>query len=139
MASLRTGARLCERGHGLVRPVIRPTTEMARTWTCRKCRTVSPKVKRKCPNCGSKRPVRKTSAQIALAEPYEVWAERFGETCNICGRPATSTRRLDRDHDHVTGAPRGLLCVRCNRALPTWVTADWLRKAAAYLERAART
>jgi hypothetical protein len=29
-----------------------------------------------------------------------------------------------------------LLHARCNRALPSWVTADWLDKAAAYLRRA---
>jgi hypothetical protein len=56
------------------------------------------------------------------------------ERCAICGRKPTANRKLDRDHDHKTGEPRGLLCVRCNRALPDWCGADWLRKAADYLE-----
>jgi hypothetical protein len=70
----------------------------------------------------------------ALADPYELWVKRFGSHCGICGRAPTVRRRLDRDHDHRTGVPRGLLCARCNRALPAWVTAAWLRAAATYLD-----
>lgn len=109
---------------------------MKRTWTCRKCQVKWPRTRQKCSACGGRRPERKTAAQKALAEPYEVWEARFGATCNICGRSASSRRRLDRDHCHKTLAPRGLLCARCNRALPNWVTADWLTSAARYLERA---
>ena len=71
----------------------------------------------------------------ALDAPYEEWAARFGETCGICGRPPGPNRRLDRDHCHRSGAMRGLLCARCNRALPSWIDADWLKRAVAYLER----
>lgn len=67
--------------------------------------------------------------------PYERWVELFGELCGICGRKPSTKRRLDRDHDHATGEPRGLLCARCNRALPSWMTAKWLRLAVIYLER----
>jgi hypothetical protein len=105
-----------------------------RIWTC-KCGQRSPRIKQKCPSCGKPRPKRKTAAQRALVDPYEVWEQRYGATCGICGREASERRRLDRDHDHRTGLPRGLLCARCNRALPNWVTSDWLRAAAAYLER----
>lgn len=58
-----------------------------------------------------------------------------GDHCAICGKPPMS-RRLDRDHDHKTGKPRGLLCHRCNRHLPSWITAEWLRAAADYLDSA---
>lgn len=109
----------------------------ARMWTCRVCRVVLPRTKPKCPACGSSRPVRKTAAQRALAEDYTVWVERFGETCGICGRSPSARRRLDRDHDHKTGAPRALLCARCNRGLPSWVTPEWLDRAAEYLRKAA--
>jgi hypothetical protein len=108
---------------------------MARTWTCQNCRTVSAKVKKRCPACGRKRPVRKAAHLRVLEDPYEVWVERFGDRCNICGRAASASRRLDRDHCHGSGAPRGLLCNRCNRALPAWVDADWLEAAAVYLRR----
>jgi hypothetical protein len=108
-----------------------------RFWTCTGCKTRHPRRKQKCP-CGKARPVRKTNAQKALVEPYEWWTERFGETCNICGRAPSARRRLDRDHDHGEGLrPRGLLCARCNRALPGWVTSEWLLAAAAYLDKSA--
>jgi len=54
--------------------------------------------------------------------------------CFICGRKPTVKRRLDMDHNHKTMKIRGLLCVRCNRALAHWMTSKWLRRAAEYLE-----
>jgi hypothetical protein len=89
-----------------------------RFWTCRRCKARLPRLKQKCA-CGQARPVRKTAAQKALEDPYEVWEERFGAECGICGRVASDRRRLDRDHCHKTGAARGLLCalqsVACRR------------------------
>lgn len=67
-------------------------------------------------------------------EQYEVMLAGQDGHCAIC--PSTpKTRRLNVDHDHPTDTVRGLLCHRCNRALPTWVTPAWLRAAADYLER----
>jgi len=53
----------------------------------------------------------------ALDLPYETFVKiNKGEHCGVCNaRPAG--KRLDRDHDHNTGLPRGLLCRRCNRLL----------------------
>ena len=71
----------------------------------------------------------------ALTLTYEEYIElNGGEHCSICGKLPT-TRRLDRDHDHKTGLPRGLLCHRCNRQLPSWMTEEWLLSAADYLHR----
>jgi hypothetical protein len=67
---------------------------------------------------------------------YEAWVETFGEVCGICLIEPSADRRLDRDHDHRTGAARGLLCHRCNRTLGTQIDAAWLRRALAYVERA---
>jgi hypothetical protein len=79
---------------------------------------------------------RRPKHMIALEQPYEVYVElNGGEHCAIC-RALPKTKRLDRDHDHRTGRPRGLLCHRCNRALQVWVTVEWLAAAGAYLERA---
>jgi hypothetical protein len=77
----------------------------------------------------------------ALDLPYEHYVQLNGgvEACGICGKPPRPGRRLDRDHDHKTGRPRGLLCWSCNRQLRTWATVTWLKAAAAYLERSSET
>jgi hypothetical protein len=40
-----------------------------------------------------------------------------GGGCAICERPPRPDISLHVDHDHVSGAVRGLLCFRCNNAL----------------------
>jgi len=60
-------------------------------------------------------------------------AQRGG--CAICGAPEPATGSLHVDHDHATGAVRGLLCVRCNNALGQFNESDALFQAAAdYLD-----
>lgn len=63
---------------------------------------------------------------------YDALLEFQGGVCAICGAEPKS-RRLDRDHDHKLMVVRGLLCVRCNRNVPDWVTPEWLEACAAYL------
>jgi hypothetical protein len=74
---------------------------------------------------------------VGLDISYEEYVEiNGGEFCGICGRPPSAKRRLDRDHSHEDGRPRGLLCARCNRHLAHWLTvedAKWLRDALKYL------
>lgn len=70
---------------------------------------------------------------------YDALLAAQGGQCALC--PNTpKTRRLHVDHDHLspTHDVRGLLCMRCNRNLPTWVTPDWLERAADYLNRATK-
>jgi|SRR6185369_1547631 len=57
---------------------------------------------------------------ITLAD-YNAMLRRQAHRCAICRRPETvrikrtgELKRLAVDHDHVTGAVRGLLCHRCN-------------------------
>ena len=115
-------------------------------WTCQrqiarvKCGHVNPGRKQICERCGKRRPARKRPAHMAALEiPYERYVEiNGGEHCGICGAPP-GRRRLDRDHDHRTGEPRGLLCWACNRQLRSWATVDWLLAAAEYLRRAAES
>jgi hypothetical protein len=112
-------------------------------WICRrvtdgvKCNAINSKTKRKCPACGKPRPAKRRPKHMAALElVYEQYvALNGGEHCGICGRKPSARRRLDRDHDHASAAARGLLCSRCNRALPSWCSPSWLRAAAAYLER----
>jgi hypothetical protein len=111
-------------------------------WTCQRvtsgqrCSTLNPNRRRICERCGKRRPARKRPAHMsALDINYEMYVEwNGGEHCGICGK-VSNGRRLDRDHDHKTGKPRGLLCWSCNRQLRSWATVEWLRSAAAYLER----
>jgi hypothetical protein len=65
---------------------------------------------------------------------YDRLLEQQGGKCGICGRAPSERRRLDIDHDHKTMKIRGLLCARCNRAIPNWMTESWCRKATDYLE-----
>ena len=114
-----------------------------KTWTCQrvaagsKCGHRNPSRKQKCLACGKTRPARRRAAHLkALDASYEDFVTlNGGNFCAICGRKPTARRRLDRDHDHKSGLARGLLCARCNRALPSWVTHTWLLSAAAYLSR----
>ncbi len=69
-------------------------------------------------------------------EAYEALHDRQGGLCRICGKPETlPMQRLSVDHDHTTGAVRGLLCSRHNKALGLFGDdPDLLRAALAYLE-----
>jgi len=65
----------------------------------------------------------------------QIWDEQQG-CCAICSVPAAKGEPLHVDHDHETGAVRGLLCGHCNRAIGL-VRDDPViaKKAAGYLDR----
>ena len=114
-------------------------------WTCQRqtngqrCGRKNPSRFQVCRLCGKRKPPRKRPAHLrALEHTYAEFIFYNGgvERCGICGAEPSGSRKLDRDHDHADGGrPRGLLCHRCNRQLPSWVTPEWLRAAADYLER----
>lgn len=117
----------------------------ANFWTCKRvrggvrCNARNPNVKRLCIVCGAPRPARRQPTHMrALAIGYDEYVlANGGDQCGICLRVRGPARKLDRDHDHKTGKVRGVLCPRCNKILVYWMTPEWLRAAADYLERAA--
>lgn len=50
-------------------------------------------------------------------EEYDGLLSRQGGVCAICRQPCRTGQRLTIDHDHDTGAIRGLLCRNCNAGL----------------------
>ena len=68
-------------------------------------------------------------------EAYAELLERQGGVCAICGKPPKDGgRRFNVDHDHRTGAVRGLLCWTCNHfLLGKYATPAKLLAAARYL------
>ena len=73
------------------------------------------------------------AAQLGVTPAdYDRLLAAQGGHCALCPNTPKS-RRLHVDHDHRTGAVRGLLCYRCNRALPAYVDATWLALASVYV------
>lgn len=91
--------------------------------------------RRKCVNCSKPLPKRRvpkhalTLRDQSYAAYVEVAREIHGvtdESCCVCGKPRPQERHHDRDHDHVTGQPRGLACGGnrgCNVLMVPWITA----------------
>lgn len=74
-------------------------------------------------------------ARLGLTlEGYDRLLALQGGVCAICGKPP-KRNRLAVDHNHDTGAVRGLLCFRCNYGIG-WFQSDAarLRKVLGYLE-----
>ena len=69
-------------------------------------------------------------------EWYDEVLAAQGGGCDICGKPPRDDISLHVDHDHESGALRGLLCFSCNNLLGD-VRDDGalLSRAAAYLDR----
>lgn len=66
-------------------------------------------------------------------EQFNALMSAQGGVCAICGKPPQA-RSLSVDHNHTTGAIRGLLCAACNRAIGMMRDSPGLlRKAADYL------
>jgi hypothetical protein len=73
---------------------------------------------------------------ITIAD-YDVMLAAQGGGCACCGAKANRTgKRLFVDHDHDTGAVRGILCHKCNAGIGALGdSVDGVRRALQYLER----
>lgn len=61
---------------------------------------------------------RKRERQFGVThDQFLVMLEAQGGVCAICGNGNGNDRQLSIDHNHQTGAVRGLLCDRCNPLL----------------------
>lgn len=80
---------------------------------CTKARDTGPRAQQKRDYAWKK----KLADEFGMA-PEDYWEmfDRQGGLCAIC-RNQPDWRRLAVDHDHVTGAVRGLLCSQCNTGL----------------------
>ena len=125
------------------------------TWLCR-CGHRNEKVWTKCRGEGCKRN-RPSKRQPDHMKALDLSYEEFGElnhlihgvdedTCAICGEPGRSDIRLQRDHSHYGGYPRGLTHAACNGRLGQieggrWARGEqfdlsgWLRRCADYIDR----
>ena len=127
----------------------------SRYWLCPGCATRHPRIRQKC-ECGRSRPKKRVPvhARTLRDDSYVVYeavnaslhASAFNgewtpDCCGVCGKPPSTARHMDRDHDHVTGKPRGLACPGnqgCNALMPRQLTLERARLIVGYLERAAR-
>ena len=90
---------------------------------CRYCReemspeyTRAGRFRRACAACRASRV--QPQARIGLSiRDYDLMLEKQGGGCAICGSLTNGGRAMAVDHDHVTGAIRGLLCMHCNLGL----------------------
>ena len=112
-------------------------TRTPKRWSCRKCGHLNEPAHRNCrgEGCdGQRRKKRRPKhAEVLRGDTYPVFvraAEEIhgvtDESCCVCGKPRSQERRHDRDHDHLTGNPRGLACPGnqgCNVLMLPWVTA----------------
>jgi hypothetical protein len=71
-------------------------------------------------------------------EQYIVLEAAQGGKCAMCRGDQKEGHRFHIDHDHATGAVRGLLCTRCNMALGVYEQPGFVESADAYLARHAQ-
>lgn len=120
-------------------------------------RKTTPKMPKACKRCGEPTPIghyghyknycsdacrRRQCVETFRFRTYGVTAIQYNaqakyqqHVCGICQKSCAVHKQLSVDHDHRTGAWRGLLCHRCNRLLGMADdSAARLAKAAVYLE-----
>lgn len=109
------------------------------TWTVHRLRN-SKDGKKRCPTCRR----RKDNVEVRHFLRYKDFSEeKFTAmltaqegVCAIC-KTDTAPKRLNVDHDHVSGDVRGLLCINCNWGLGQFRdSVELLQDAINYLKKA---
>lgn len=74
------------------------------------------------------------------ADDFDALVAEQGGGCAICGCVPERAASLHVDHDHLTGAIRGILCIGCNQGLGQFRDdPDLLERAAAYIRKGRAT
>lgn len=89
-----------------------------------------------------RREQRTTAHSRHVSSTYDITEEEYwaiykaqGECCFICRKAKGLRKLLAVDHNHETGAVRGLLCVTCNRVVIGRYDQEALARAIIYLQR----
>lgn len=99
-----------------------------------RCTNALRRMKAKQPGSKLKVPKRTPPPLVSMAK-REAIIDAAGNKCELCGSPP-GARRLHIDHDHTTGALRGLLCHGCNVGLGYFKDdPELLERAAEYLRK----
>lgn len=84
--------------------------------------------------------LRRTNKSAELRRRYGISLDQYeaamiaqNDVCAVCYQPCRTGDKLCVDHDHTTGAVRGLLCRRCNAGLGYLEDAAWMAAAASFL------
>lgn len=82
-----------------------------------------------CFNCAPNKAWSSRARRYGIGKPqWETLLAAQDGTCALCDRPPTVV-----DHDHATGATRGLVCNRCNLALHALDVDGWVERAKEYV------
>lgn len=106
---------------------------------CRPCHAKSVRDWQQTPKQRAARLARARLKAYGVSEDeYLARLDQQSGTCAICREVCSTGKNLAVDHDHSTGAVRGLLCARCNTGIGNLRDRpDLLRQAVEYLEGAA--
>lgn len=102
-------------------------------------RLASARIRRQSPEWRAKRRSWVLAAAYGItAADYDALLAAQGGRCACCGVTANRNgKRLFVDHDHETGAVRGIICNKCNQGIGALGDSiDGVRRALNYLERA---
>lgn len=110
---LESGTATCSVCTAVVEIYVRPGGRVE----CQGCKRRSRSATRRRASIGGRRAEMIRYRYGIAYEEYLVMLEAQDNRCLICGAQPPEGKVLVIDHDHATGAVRGLLCQRCNQGL----------------------